>query len=73
MSLPEYVVSKTLPEPRGSQLGLSDHAKHAAALRLLREALRLLDESDAPPEFGAQLDQVIVRLERFIHGSMREN
>ena len=66
-------MSKTLPEPRGSQLGLPEHAKHAAALRLLREALQLLDESDAPPEFGAQLDQVIVRLERFIHGTMRQD
>lgn len=64
-------MSKSLPEPKGSHIHLPEYGKRTAALRLLREALQLLDEGNAPPEFGAQLDQVIVRLERFIHQSIR--
>ena len=37
--------------------------KWALALRRLTEALRLLDESNAPPEIGAQLDLAIHRLQ----------
>ena len=39
------------------------------ALGQLTEALRLLDESKAPPEIGAELDLAIHRLENAIRGA----
>jgi hypothetical protein len=52
---------------------LSDQARWAAALRLLQEALNVLDDSDAPPEIGAQLSMAINRLERAIHRSVQRS
>ena len=43
--------------------------KWALALGQLIEALRLLDESNAPPEIGAQLDLAIHRLQIAIRGA----
>ena len=39
------------------------------ALRQLTEALRLLDESNAPPEIGAGLDLAIHRLQNAIRSA----
>lgn len=38
----------------------------AAALRLIEEALALLDRCDAPGEIGAQLDHAMQRLKTLI-------
>jgi len=57
----------------GRQDVLSEQSRRASALRLLREALVLLDESNAPPELGAKLDEIIMALERSIHRSVRRN
>ena len=38
------------------------------ALGHMREALRMLDESDAPPEIGGYLDLALCRLEEALHG-----
>ena len=57
----------------GGQNVLSEQSKRAAALRLLRQALVLLDESNASPELGAKLHEVITSLERSIHRSVRRS
>jgi uncharacterized protein (DUF1778 family) len=57
----------------GAEDVLSDQARWAAALRLLQEALNVLDDSDAPPEIGAQLSMAINRLERAIHRSVQRS
>jgi hypothetical protein len=44
----------------GSRAGL------ISALSQMQEALRLLDESDAPPQVGAQLDLAIQQLKQEI-------
>jgi len=40
-----------------------NHAGLASALAQMKEALRLLDESEAPAQIGAQLDLAIQQLE----------
>jgi hypothetical protein len=37
-----------------------------SALSRMQEALRLLDESDAPPQIGAQLDLAVQQLKQAI-------
>lgn len=64
-------MSITSPAPAGSQDALDEHAKWLKALRLLREALELLDESDAPPDVGARLDSAIHWLEAAVHKSVQ--
>jgi hypothetical protein len=46
----------------------SGHGKWPQALEHLSEALKILDESDAPPEIGADLDLVIHRLRSAMGG-----
>ena len=43
-----------------------------SALESLEEALRILDESDAPPQIGAQLDLAIQRLREVIDSASEE-
>lgn len=50
---------------------LPKEAQQSAALRLLKEALQLLDNSGGPTELGAQLDSVIHRLEAAVHRSVQ--
>jgi hypothetical protein len=50
----------------GNRVGLM------SALSRMQEALRLLDESDAPPQVGAQLDLAIQQLKQEIEGSETE-
>jgi len=50
----------------GNKVGLM------SALSRMQEALRLLDESDAPPQVGAQLDLAIQQLKQEIEGSETE-
>ena len=47
----------------------SGRSQWVLALGQLTEALRLLDESKAPPEIGAELDLAIHRLENAIRGA----
>lgn len=47
----------------------ADREKWSLALRKLNEALRLLDESEAPPEIGAELDHAIHRLQSAIESA----
>ena len=65
-------MSKCDPASVGNENARGNCDKMSLALRHLNEALRLLDESDAPPEVGAQLDLAIHRLraviERFGQG-----
>jgi hypothetical protein len=44
----------------GNRVGLM------SALSRMQEALRLLDESDAPPQIGAQLDLAVQQLKQAI-------
>ena len=44
----------------GNKVGLM------SALSRMQEALRLLDESDAPPQIGAQLDLAVQQLKQAI-------
>lgn len=48
--------------PGGNEKAPKDCVKWSLALRQLSEALRLLDESCAPAEIGARLDQAICDL-----------
>ena len=64
-------MSTTSPASLGHEETLDQNASWLTALRLLREALELLDRSHAPAEIGAQLDQTIHRLETAIHQSIR--
>ena len=64
-------MSTPLPAAAGSENVLSKEAKRTAALRLLRQALQLLDESNAAPELGARLEEVIRGVEASIHRSVR--
>ena len=64
-------MSKVDSASAGGHDVLSEHGKRAAALRLLRQALQLLDESNAPPELGARLDEVVTRVERSIYRGVR--
>ena len=66
-------MSRVESESVGSHDVLSEQGKRAAALRLLRQALQLLDEANAPPELGARLDEVITRVERSIHLGVRRS
>ena len=43
----------------------------AQALELMRSALELLDEANAPADLGAHLDLAICRLEEVIHAPLR--
>jgi hypothetical protein len=47
----------------------SGRNKWTLALRRLTEALQLLDESNAPPEIGAELDLAIHRLQDAIRSA----
>jgi len=59
-------VSSGTPAPAGNENALSEKAKWSLALGQLAEALRLLDESNAPPEIGARLYEVIQRVRTLI-------
>lgn len=59
------------PPAAGTEEVLGKQARWSAALRLLTEALQLLDENGAPPEIGAQLSMAIDRLEKSIHRSVQ--
>jgi hypothetical protein len=59
-------VSSGTPAPAGNENALSEKAKFSLALCQLVEALRLLDEGNAPPEIGARLDEVIQRVRTLI-------
>ena len=63
----EGPVSTPVTATAGCEDIMSNQARWSSALLFLREALQLLDQSEAPPELGAQLDQVINRLEASIH------
>ena len=54
------------PASAGNENASGDYAKWSQALHRLTEALSLLDEGDAPPELGAQLDLIIHRLKSAI-------
>lgn len=56
------------PAPAGNEDASANSDKWSLALRHLNEALRLLDEGDAPPEVGAELDLAIHRLRSAIEG-----
>jgi len=47
----------------------SGETRWALALRQLTDALRLLDESNAPPEIGAEVDLAIHRLQNAIRSA----
>jgi hypothetical protein len=64
-------VNEIKPAAAGHEDVLANPARWSTALRLLRDALRELDEANAPTEIGAQLDGVINRLERAIHKSVQ--
>jgi hypothetical protein len=66
-------VSVSSSIPTDQEDVLSNQAKWSVALRLLGEALKLLDESDGPLEVGAQLDLTIHRLEGAIHQSVQRH
>ena len=59
------------PASAGTEIAGSDHGKWSLALRQLGEALRLLDESNAPPEVGADLSRAIDRLQKAIQRSAK--
>ena len=50
------------PASAGNENLPSGSDNWSLALRHLNEALKLLDECDAPPEIGAELDMAIHRL-----------
>lgn len=65
-------MSTCTPASAGGENALDQRAQWSVALRQLTEAMRLLDESNAPPELGARLDEVIQRLRHAIEiGSHR--
>jgi hypothetical protein len=66
-------VSTSLPASAGCEDALNQQASWLAALRMLREALELLDKSNAPPEVGAQLDRTIHYLQAAIHRSFQRS
>lgn len=56
------------PASAGNESASTNSDKWSLALGHLNEALKLLDESDAPPEVGAELDMAIHRLKSAIEG-----
>ena len=54
------------PVSAGKENALNESAQWSLALRQLLDSLQLLDESNAPPEIGARLDEVIQRLRKAI-------
>jgi hypothetical protein len=69
----EVVVSTRESASAGNENASEDYAKWSLALHRLTEALSLLDEGDAPPQLGAQLDLVIQRLKTAIAGTTQRN
>ena len=61
-------MSNCEPASAGNESAPSNSDKWSLALRHLDEALKLLDEGDAPPEVGADLDMAIHRLRSAIEG-----
>lgn len=59
-------MSISSPACAGTENTSADHEKWSVAVRQLGEALRLLDESNAPPEVGADLSMAIDRLQKAI-------
>jgi hypothetical protein len=55
-------VSPCSPAIVGSENASEDTDKWLLALQRLTEALKLLDEGNAPPEIGAELDLTMHRL-----------
>jgi hypothetical protein len=55
-------VSPCSPAIAGSENTSEDSGKWLLALQRLTQALELLDEGNAPPEIGAELDLTIHRL-----------
>jgi hypothetical protein len=66
-------VSNCEPASAGNEKASANSDKWSLALNHLNEALRLLDESDAPPEVGAELDLAIHRLRSSIEGRTQDD
>lgn len=47
--------------------------KWEEALDHMREALKVLDETNAPPQIGAQLDLAICQLQEFASGDLNSS
>jgi len=59
-------VNTSTPAAAGNENPHDERGKWLVVLRQLTEALKLLDESNAPPEVGAELDLAIHHLRRAI-------
>lgn len=61
------------PASGGKDNAFNERSSWSLALRQLVETLQLLDKSNAPPDIGARLDEVIQRLRNAIElGSQRD-
>ena len=61
-------MNDSTPSSRGPEITPEGRAMWSRALDRMNEALALLDQSNAPPEIGAELDLAINRLQNAIEG-----
>jgi hypothetical protein len=66
-------VKRDVPVAAGQGETLEKESRWSLALDRMREALTILDESDAPAEVGAELDLAINRLAEAIARDGDEN